>query len=69
MSTAEAHLLTVSGAMPTVQMVSALRCVNAPDDGTNDHCSVRMINDCQTCGSAQARVRSSISLKYLHKDN
>jgi hypothetical protein len=34
MSTVEAHLLTVQGERPTLLMVSLLRCLNAPDDGT-----------------------------------
>jgi hypothetical protein len=34
-----------------------------------DHCGAPMSNNCQTCGSAQARVRRLISLEYLHNDN
>jgi hypothetical protein len=59
MSTVNTYLLTVSGERPTVQMVSVLRCLNAVDDGTNDHCGAPTSNDCQSYGSAQARVRQS----------
>jgi hypothetical protein len=34
-----------------------------------DYCGALMSNDCQACGSPQARVRQSIPFQYLHNDN
>jgi hypothetical protein len=48
MSPAEAHLLTLYGERPTMQMVSFSRRLDTPDDGTSDYCGAPMSNDCQT---------------------
>jgi hypothetical protein len=69
MSTAEAHLRTVSGDRDQqcrlqlsydVLMYSMMELC--------DDCGALMNNNCQSCGSAQAGVRPSISLEYLHKN-
>jgi hypothetical protein len=43
--------------------------IDAPMMEPNNHCGDPMSKDCQTCASAQARVRRSISLEHLHNDN
>jgi hypothetical protein len=70
MSTAEAHLLTVSGDRDQQRRweVSSdvLMCLMMEPC---DDCGAPMSNDCQACGCAQAHVRLSISLEYLHKNH
>jgi hypothetical protein len=69
MSTAEAHLLTVSEDRDRqsrweVAYDVSLSSIMEP----GGDCGAWMGNDCQPCGHAQAHVRQSISLEYLHKD-
>jgi hypothetical protein len=69
MSTAEAHLLTVSGERDRqsrweVSYDVLLSSMMEP----GDDCGAPMSNDCRACGHAQTHVRLSISLEYLHKN-